>query len=188
MNIREINFESVGNSLKDLKRHKWFLILAGALMVLLGIYSMFHPVTAILSLAVYIGVGFLAAGVIHSVFYGVMRSHGVKTSWFLVQGILEVIVAFLLLSNLGVTALSIPLMVAFWAMFDGVTRCVAAFEMRSLGTEKWTFLLIMGIISILFALMLIARPFAGIIAVTFMLGLLFVVWGASAIFEGFHLY
>lgn len=188
MEMKKFDVETIKKTLKGMKRHKWFLVASGILAIILGIYAMFHPATAILSLAVYVGVGFLLMGISHVAFYFFMRQEGNKPTWFLVLGILELIVAFVMLANLGVTALSIPIMVAFWALFDGVTRCTAAFDLKELGEENWWILLVAGIVSILFALILIARPLAGIFAVTFLLGFTLISWGVGALFEAFHLY
>ena len=50
---------------KNLKMNKCCLMIAGIIMSLLGIYSMFHPGRAILSLAAGIGFGFIISGVSH---------------------------------------------------------------------------------------------------------------------------
>jgi len=150
---------------------------------------MFHPGRAILSLAVFIGLGFLISGIGHIFALRVHESDSVAhPAWFMAQGVFEIILGFILLSNLGVTAISIPLIVAFWAMFDGVTRTTASFQLKKAGIDKWWLLLVYGILSMLFALILLSRPFAGILAVTFMLGATLLVWGITAVLEALNLY
>ena len=187
--FKNINIDDLKQKAKDLKRHKWCLITAGIVISLLGLYSMFHTGKAIISLAVFIGLGFIISGVSHIL---ALYSHKSDTldhpGWFMAQGVFEIILGFIMLSNLGVTAISIPLMVAFWAMFDGVMRTTASFQLKKAGIENWWRLLLFGIISILFALILLSHPFAGFIAATFLLGITFFVWGITVIFETFHFY
>jgi len=191
--MTKFDFKNTIEDLKQkaqvLKRHKWCLIIAGIVISLLGLYSMFHPAKAILSLAVFIGLGFIISGISH-IF--ALCSHNNDSvdhpGWFMAQGVFEIILGVILLSNLGVTVISIPLMVAFWAMFDGVMRTTASFQLKKAGIDKWWILLLYGIISILFALILLSRPFAGFIAVTFLLGITLLAWGITAIFEALFLY
>ena len=187
--FKNININNFKQKAKDLKRHKWCLITAGIVISLLGLYSMFHTGKAIISLAVFIGLGFIISGVSH-----ILALHAYKDDthdhpgWFKAQGVFEIILGFIMLSNLGVTAISIPLMVAFWAMFDGVMRTTASFQLKKAGVENWRFLLFYGIISILFALILLSRPFASLIAITFLLGITLFVWGVTAIHEALYFY
>lgn len=187
--LQGVDIAELKQRVKNLEKHRWCLIIAGILMALLGIYAMFHPGAAILSLAMFIGFGFAVSGINHVIAYFVLKRDAADhPGWFMAQGIFEIILALILLSNLGVTALSIPLMVAFWAMFDGIMRTTASFKLKALGVDKWWVLLISGIISIIFALLLISRPFAGVFAITFLLGLTLVIWGVTAVFEAYHLY
>ena len=187
--FKNVNFEDLKEKAKNLEKHKWCLIGAGIVMSLLGFYSMFHPGRAILSLAMFIGFGFVISGIGHIFALHVHKSDSADhPGWFMAQGVFEIILGFILLSNLGVTALSIPLIVAFWAMFDGVMRTTASFQLKKANIEKWWVLLIYGVISILFSLILISKPLAGIFAVTFLLGLTLLAWGITAICEAFSLY
>jgi uncharacterized membrane protein HdeD (DUF308 family) len=150
---------------------------------------MFHPGRAVLSLAVFIGLGFVISGIGHIFALHVHKNDSADhPGWFMAQGVFEIILGFILLSNLGVTALSIPLMVAFWAMFDGVMRTTASFQLKKANIGKWWVLLLYGIISILFSLLLLSRPLAGVIAVTFLLGITLLAWGITAILEAFSFY
>ena len=191
--MSKFDFQSIIADLKqktkNMKSHKWGLIISGVIMSLLGFYSMFHPGKAILSLAVFIGVGFVISGISHICANYIHKNDSADhPGWFIAQGVFEILLGFIMLANIGVTAISIPFMVAFWAIFDGVMRTTASFQLKKAGIDKWQLLLLYGIISILFALLLLTRPLAGIIAVTFLMGLTLLAWGITAIFEALNLY
>jgi uncharacterized membrane protein HdeD (DUF308 family) len=188
-NLKNINIAELKQKAKSMKRHKWCIMVAGTIMSLLGIFSLFHPTRAILSLALFIGLGFIICGISHICAKYVHKNESVDhPNWFMAQGVFEVLLGFILLANLGVTALSIPIMVAFWAILDGVMRTTASFQFRKGGIEKWWVLLLTGVISILFALLLLAHPLRGVIAATFLMGLTILAWGVTAIFEALELY
>ena len=188
-NIKNINIEDIKQKAKNLKRHKWCIMVAGVIMCLLGFFSMFHSARSILSLAVFISFGFIICGISH-IFakYVHVNDSADHPNWFMAQGVYEIVLGFILLANLGVTALSIPLMVAFWAILDGVMRTTASFQLRRGGIEKWWVLLLAGIVSFFFALLLLAHPMRGFFSITFLMGLTILAWGVTAIFEALELY
>ncbi|MCL1875531.1 MAG: DUF308 domain-containing protein [Synergistaceae bacterium] len=187
--VKDIDIQSVKQNVKSIKNHKWCLIVCGIVMILLGLFSMFHSDETILSLVMLFGFGFVVSGIAHVFsWYLYMNSPVDHPRWFLAQGVYEIILGFIFIANLGVTYLSIPLMIAFWAIFDGVVRTTASYQWKKDGIEKWCILLASGIISIIFALLLLARPGATVFAATFMIGITLLAWGVTAAFEAYKLY
>jgi len=189
INLKNINIEDLKQKAKDLEKHKWCLIIAGVIMSLVGIFSLFRSDKAVLSLAVCIGIGFIISGISHIFAEYAHKNDSVNhPSWFRPQGVFEVLLGFILIANIGVTALSIPIMVVFWAIFDGVMRTTASYEWKKNGLEKWWHLLSMGLVSVFFALLLLAHPFAGFISAPFFMGVTILAWGITAVFEALNLY
>ena len=187
--VKNIDINSLKQKSKDIKNHQWCLIIIGVIMVLLGIYSMFHSDKEILSIVMLIGFGFVICGIAHIFAYRLYAKDSADhPNWFISQGVFEIILGFVLIANLGVTSLSMPLMVAFWAIFDGVMRTTASCQLKKAGIVKWRVLLITGIISLFFALLLLARPYATVIGATFLIGAALFAWGLTAICEARHLY
>ncbi|MCL2147090.1 MAG: DUF308 domain-containing protein [Synergistaceae bacterium] len=187
--VKNIDINNIKRKSKEIKSHQWCLIIAGIIMVLLGIYSMFRSEKAILSIVIFVGAGLIICGIAHIFAYRLHANDSVgHPNWFMPQGLFEIILGFILIANLGVTSLSAPLMVAFWAIFDGVMRTTASFQLKCAGVAKWRVLLITGIISLFFALILLARPFATVIGATFMIGAALFAWGITAVCEARHLY
>jgi uncharacterized membrane protein HdeD (DUF308 family) len=189
INLKNINIEDLKQKAKDLEKHKWCLIVAGVIMSLVGICSLFRTDKAVLSLAACIGIGFIISGICH-IFaeYAHKKDSVDHPSWFRPQGVFEIIVGFILIANIGVTALSVPVMVVFWALFDGVMRINASYQLKKGGMEKWWLLLTTGLISVFFALLLLAHPFSGFISAPFLMGVTILAWGITAIYEALHLY
>jgi uncharacterized membrane protein HdeD (DUF308 family) len=187
--VKNIDVQDLKQKSKDIKNYKWCLIISGIIMILLGICSVFRSEESILSLDMCLGFGFVITGIAHIfTFYLYKNDPADHPKWFLPQGVFEIILGFIFIANLGVTRLSIPLMVAFWALFDGVMRTTASYQWKKAGMGKWSFLLSAGIVSVLFALLLLARPWASVISSTFLIGIALFAWGITAILESFKLY
>ena len=187
--FQNINIADLIQKAKNFKIHTCCILTGGIIMSLLGIFSMFHPGRAILSLAVFIGFGFVIAGISHIFALFAYKNGSVDhPCWFMTQGVFEIVLGFILLANIGVTALSIPVMVAFWVLIDGIMRMTTSFQLKKANIGNWWHLLLYGLISMFFALILLTRPFAGIIAVTFLLGVTLLAWGITAIFEAINIY
>jgi len=183
--VKNIDVNNLKQNLKDIKNHQWYLIAVGIMMVLLGIFSMFHSDKTILSIVMFLGFGFVICGIAHIFAFRLYANDSADhPNWFMPQGVFEIILGFIFVANLGITALSIPLMVAFWAIFDGVMRTTASCQLKKAGVVKWRVLLITGIISLFFALLLLSRPVGG----AFLIGAALFAWGLTAICEARHLY
>jgi len=189
LNLKNINFQTLKQKSKDIKNHKWCLIIAGIVLIIIGFYSLFHTDKTILSLVMFIGSGFVVAGIAHLFTYHLYKNDSAgHPLWFLYQGVFEIVLGFIIISNLGVTALSIPLMVAFWALFDGVIRITSAYRLKKAGIGNSHILLLTGIISLLFAALLLARPWATVVAATITIGLALIAWGITVVAEALNLY
>ena len=61
----------------------------------------------------------------------------------------------------GITALSLRLVIAWWAILTGIFEIVAAVKLRKELTNEWL-LIVSGALSVLFGVLVIAMPGAGL--------------------------
>jgi uncharacterized membrane protein HdeD (DUF308 family) len=74
------------------------------------------------------------------------------------------------------TALVLLYIIAAWALLTGVLELVAAVRLRKVIQNEW-WLVLSGIVSVLFGLVLIAAPGAGALAVVWLIGAYAIVFG-----------
>lgn len=153
-----------------------FLII-GILMICLGIYMWFHPVATLIALALYLGVVFVVVGV----GYLTLAFH-IDSGWYLALGLLDILVGVLFISNLGVTAESLPIIFAIWTLFVGVLQVSEAF-FRKRTDYPWEWELISGLVGILFAILIMVNPMIGAFAITILMGSYIVLYGVLGIIE-----
>jgi Short repeat of unknown function (DUF308) len=106
--------------------------------------------------------------------------------WQLVIGIVGIIVGLLTFHAPQITALALIIYIAAWALMIGASEIVLAIKMRREIKGEW-FLILMGLASIVFAVLLLWNPIAGAAAVIWLIAWYAVVLGILSIFFGFRL-
>ncbi len=152
----------------------------GILMIIAGVWTWFHPDSVLLAMAIYLGIVFLAGGI--GYLYSFIRS---RSGAWLALGLLDILIGLVLVTNLGVTALSLPIFLAVWALGVGVIQTAFAFEMKDAGFYSWKWTLVNGILGIVFGLLIIAHPVIGALTISLMLGSYLVLFGVFSLLEYF---
>jgi uncharacterized membrane protein HdeD (DUF308 family) len=105
--------------------------------------------------------------------------------WQLVIGILGIIVGLLTFHRPQVTALAVVIYIAAWALMIGASEIVLAIKLRREIRGEWL-LILTGLASIAFAVLLLWNPVAGAAAVVWLIAWYAVVLGILEIFFGFR--
>lgn len=154
----------------------WHLF-AGIIMVVLGFYVWFNPIASLIGLALYIGIAFIVVGAGYF-----LASFSYQSGWYLLVGLLDILVGIILVANLGVTAATLPMIFALWCLTVGVIQLVTSFQLKKAGAP-WSWSMVIGILGILFAFMILIFPTIGAITITTLLGMYIILYGALAIAE-----
>ena len=165
------------------KTLRWTLYFTGGVLVVLGLWAMTYPVEALMSLALYLGIGFILAGVNHLVPCFSLRGDPMYPRWMLVQGVLDLLIGVVMLTRLGLTAFMIPIMVACWFCSTGVVRIATSFRLKSLGFGRWWAMLLNGLLLAVCASLMLASPFAGWISAALLMGSVLVASGFLIVWE-----
>lgn len=150
----------------------WLLIIS-LLLIFSGVYVLFNPLTALIASALFVGVVFILIGVGY-----LMAFREKKSSMLLALGILDLIIGILFISNLGISAVSMPVILAFWILFNSIAEVVMALELKSNNVPQWKYLLGGGIFGIIFSLLVFFLPVVGTVTITLVLGLYLIIYGA----------
>lgn len=154
----------------------WHL-LAGVLMALLGVYVWFNPAVTLMALALYLGIVFIAAGVIYFA-----ASFSFESGWYMLVGLLDMFVGIIFITNLGVTAASLPIILALWCLAVGIIQVVTAFSFRKRNIP-WYWSLLAGLLGIVFAFLILSYPYLGTVTITALVGTYFILYGIVEMVE-----
>jgi uncharacterized membrane protein HdeD (DUF308 family) len=145
-------------------RNWWVLLIRGMLAVLFGIMVFALPGLTGVTLVLLYGVYALADG-LTALWIG-----GSARAWSLVLvGVLGVIVGIYTFIYPGITAIALLYLIALWAIIRGIFEMVTAIQLRKEISNEWA-LIIGGIVSILFGVVLVANPAAGALAMVWIIG------------------
>jgi uncharacterized membrane protein HdeD (DUF308 family) len=164
-----------------LAKNWWVLLIRGILAILFGVLAFVMPGLTLLTLVLLYGVYALTDG-ITALFVG-----GSSRAWGLVLiGVLGLIVGLCTFIYPGITAVALLYLIAAWAVVRGVFEIITAIQWRKEISYEWA-LIISGVISILFGVVLIANPAVGALAVVWIIGVYALVFGFVMIFLAFRL-
>jgi uncharacterized membrane protein HdeD (DUF308 family) len=172
--------------IETLKRHWWVPVIRGVAAIVFGIIAFVYPGITIATLVLFFGAWVLIDGIFRVVGAIGHRASDPDWGWHIVIGIVGIIVGLLTFHAPQITALALIVYVAAWALMIGATEIAFAIKLRREIKGEW-FLILMGLASIIFAILLLWNPIAGAAAVIWLIGWYAVVLGILAIFFGFRL-
>ena len=167
--------------IETLKRHWWVPVIRGIAAIVFGVIAFTHPVMAIATLVLFFGAWVLIDGIFRIVAAIRDRGSDPDWAWQLVIGIIGIIVGLLTFHAPQVTALALVIYIAAWALMIGASEIVMAVKLRHEIKGEWL-LILMGLASIVFAVLLLWNPVAGAAAVIWLIAWYAVVLGILAIF------
>jgi uncharacterized membrane protein HdeD (DUF308 family) len=167
----------------------WTFVLRGIFAILFGLLTWFVPGIALLTLVFMFGFYAIADGVFSiAAAFSRNRSAEREAHWWalLIQGVLSIIAGCLAFFIPGLTALALLYLIGGWAIATGILSIVAAVRLRKQITGEWVMVL-SGVLSIIFGVLLFAFPGPGALAVLIWIGAYAVVFGIMLISLGVRL-
>jgi uncharacterized membrane protein HdeD (DUF308 family) len=164
----------------------WAVILRGIVAIAFGVLAFAWPGVTVATLVLLFGCYALVDGIFSLVTaIGGRRHRGDR--WLLaLEGIVGIWAGVVTLRAPALTAMVLVFFISIWAMATGFLRIAAAVRLRKeISGEVW--LALSGVLSVLFALMLILRPAIGALALVWVIAGYALVLGVFEIMLGFEL-
>lgn len=172
--------------IETLKRHWWVPVIRGLAAIIFGVIAFVYPGLTVAMLVLLFGAWVLADGIFRVV--GAIGHRASDKDWGfdLIIGIMGIIIGFLTFHAPRITALALIIYIAAWALMIGATEIALAIKLRHEIKGEW-FLILMGLCSIIFAIMLLWNPLPGALALVWLIASYAIVFGALGIILGFRL-
>ena len=140
----------------------WWVFLIMGVLLLISAYWMFStPVESFVGLASLFSALIFVSG-LFSVFFALTNKEDIDNfGLYLAGGVLDVIIGFILLKYPGLTILLFSMFIGFWLLFRGFNMISVSFKIKSIGDENWGWILVFGILIVIFAMMSIINPLIG---------------------------
>ena len=167
-------------------RSSWgWIVLRGLVAIVFGALAFAWPGLTLAALILVWG-GYAIADGVFALVAGFRIRDGGKPMWTLVVvGLAGIAAGLLTFMWPGMTALVLLAFIASWALATGIFQIVAAFRFRKLIQNEWL-LIFSGLLSVVFGVLMLARPGAGALAVAWIIGWYAVLYGALLVMLGFR--
>jgi uncharacterized membrane protein HdeD (DUF308 family) len=174
-----------GRSARDLCHRTWWVFLIGGIAaILFGLLAFVNPGVALLVLAMFFAAWVLVDGAVN--IWGAL-SNREKDGWWLilVLGIAGVLVGGYALLNPPLSMIAFVYVVAFIAMFIGLTSLYLGWKIRAEIPNEWI-LYLSGALSVLFSLLILFNPGVGGLSVVYVIASWAILVGALRLWFAFR--
>lgn len=156
-------------------------MIRGIIAILFGLVALFVPGLALEFLVLLFGAFCLVDGIV-AFFLGMSMGEGI----FMLEGLVGALVGLYVFFFTVQAALVLLLLIAVWAIATGILEILAGVSIRKhLGDE--IFLLIVGVISVIFGAWIFMKPIASAIALAYAIGIYAVIFGIFLVLLAFKL-
>ncbi len=164
----------------------WSLAIRGVLAILFGIVALIYTSQTLLALVFVFGVFAVLSGI--SSLVTAVRAGEVhqRWGWLAVSGVLSIAAGVVAFVWPGITALAFVYLIAAWAIVTGVAEIAFALALPDTLAHPWLAVL-SGCLSVLFGILLAALPGAGALAITWVIGIYAIAYGAVLLYYAYRL-
>jgi len=172
--------------LTKLAQHWWMFVLRGIAAILFGIAAFGWPHLTLAVLIILFGAYALVDGIFLTL-SAITGWSRIEDPWLiLLEGLIGIGIGVVTFHSPAITALGLLIYIAAWSLATGVLEIVAAMRLRKeLAGEFW--LLLSGILSIAFAIVLMWFPAAGALGLVWVIGAYAIGFGIMLIALGLKL-
>jgi uncharacterized membrane protein HdeD (DUF308 family) len=170
----------------ELARNWWLVALRGVIGILFGIGAFVWPGATLAALVLLFGAYVLVDGVF-ALFTGISMRRQMNRWWLIaLEGIAGIILGVLTFRSPDVTALVLLTFIAVWSILTGIFAIATAVQLRKVIANEWLMIL-SGIVSIVFGVLLIVQPGPGALSIVWLLGAYALLFGILTLMLSFRL-
>ncbi len=159
-----------------LARNWWALLIRGIAAVVFGILAFAWPVSTIFAIVIIFGAYAFVDGVF--AIAAAIRAAAAHERWwpFLLEGIVGIVIAAIVFFEPHTAAFALYITIAAWALITGVFEIAAGVQLRKhVANEFW--MILGGICSIIFGILLLLNPLIGALTLIWIIGAYAIIFG-----------
>ena len=155
------------------------LFITGAILIALGALTLKYPLSAIMTVGTFIGIGLVASGLNYFSgfwFFGFKR--------FILLGLLDIIAGTLMIARPGITSFVLPFVIGLWMFMTGISRIGVSLWLGGANVKGWWMMLLNGIVLTVLSALMCASPLVGALSIMMVLAWSLIAYGVLAVLEG----
>lgn len=162
----------------------WLILLFGVLSTLFGLYCIFNPIGAGVSLMWVVGIFAITEGIVGLI--GALKSESEGRGWMILYALFSLVFGGLAVFSPGSMAMAFMVVLGAWIIFSGVLRVSFAIRVRKQIDNEWM-LIAGGVLAILFGALLLVAPFVGLAVAVIWIGIGALFYGLLQVFAAFKI-
>jgi uncharacterized membrane protein HdeD (DUF308 family) len=162
--------------LHALAKSWWLVLLRGIAGIIFGVLAFIWPGLTLAVLVLLYGAYSLVDGVFSLIAAFTGGAKPVPTWWLVVVGLAGIAAGLVTFLWPGLTALVLVVFIGAWAIVHGIFEIVGAIKLRKEIDNEW-WLILAGVLSVLFGIIVIAAPGAGALALVWVIGIYSIAFG-----------
>lgn len=166
----------------------WLLLLLGIATFIVGVFIFTYPGESYLAMSVAFGVLMLASGLVNIVLAASTDNIVIGRGWLLASGIIELILGFILVMNVHISAMVLPLILGFWLMIRSFGMIGTGSDLMSAKVSGGSWTVFVGVLLLICSVMILVQPiWFGVEAVVIWVGISFLMGGIAMSVFAFQL-
>jgi uncharacterized membrane protein HdeD (DUF308 family) len=162
------------------------MALRGIVAIIFGLVAFFMPVATLYALTILFGAYALIDGIVNLVAAVRSARHGEHWWALLLEGLAGLGAAAVTMVWPLLTLVVLIYIIAAWALITGILEIIAAIRLRRVITGEWL-LVLTGVASIVFGLVLFAAPGPGAVVIAWWIGIYVFIFGLLMLGLAFRL-
>ncbi len=168
------------SAIRNNVKYWWLYLLNGIIFLIAGFVVFSNPFSSYVLLSIFFSVTLFVTGIFEIAFAVSNRKGHVGWGWSLASGIVDLVIGFILMLYPSVSMAVIPLFLAFWFMFKGISLIGFSIQLHTEKIPNWGWVLVGGISLIVIAIFILDNPTLGVAAI---LGLMAAAFWGTGIFS-----
>ncbi|HVN62907.1 MAG TPA: DUF308 domain-containing protein [Gaiellaceae bacterium] len=147
----------------QVKKMRWALGLNGLVSVAVGVMILVWPGISVYALTIVFGIWALATGLVN---FGTAFTSEAKEQrwWFVLSGLIGIATGVVVLAWPSISAVALLYVIGVYAMLLGIAAIVGSLQLPLDGRDT-ALMILSGLVSIVFSVVIFAKPGAGALAV-----------------------
>ena len=172
------HFENLTSKVARAVKHWWLMLIAGLLCLVMGIVVFVFPLQSYVTLAILFGVMMMAVGAIQLIIASTSANYLTMRGYFVVGGVLDLMLGIFLCIYPGVTLVALPLMLGVWMLYNSFIIIAFGGDMETFRLGGSGMVVAGGVLLLLLSVLVLLNPLgAGIPTVIIIAGIGLLVLG-----------
>ncbi len=159
-------------------------MLLGIAFIGFGLWFWFTPLETFITLAVFFSYWIFITGIFEIINAFGASKHSGQWVIYLIGGLIDLFIGGILMANENLTMEVLPIFLGFWLLFRSIMLIVMYFELKRGAKDAPAILLWSAVLSVIFALIILAKPLVGDLTIVYSTAFAFFFIGAYRLILG----